>query len=299
MLSLDATRLVTRCSDRSQAAEWVATRNYRTSKWMANPGMPLLNAGWPLVSQYINDIVGTKADRRVLGFDIMNEPSRAGQAVKQCSPTPPTSHVLVARVHRLAPSGSAPPRTASVPPDPSKSHQIPPATSSLFSAPFAGGLVAFVEFAVNYTARYSEDAVTTVDAYSAVPPNLNLIEGALSYHSYYHYSHWHDCMANASDVRSMQGAAAAAQYVTAVQVSQRRERDLPVIVTEFGQSECYCPAAEAIQAAGVGWILWELLLSHDQFGKFQGLLYANGTARSEEEVACLRRLANVSSVSPS
>ena len=38
------------------------------------------STGWKLVSQYIEDVTGAgrKDDPRVLGFDIMNEPSRTG-----------------------------------------------------------------------------------------------------------------------------------------------------------------------------------------------------------------------------
>ena len=85
-------------------------------------------------------------------------------------------------------------------------------------------------------------------------------------------------------MRAMQSQAAAAQLAAAAKL------DKPVVLSEFGQSDCYCPAAEAVQAAGVGWFAWELINDHDQFGAFQGLLFANGTARSEKEVACLKRL---------
>ena len=119
---------------------------------------------------------------------------------------------------------------------------------------------------------------------------------------------WRDCAANASDVRAVQAAAAVSQRAAAAALRK------PVLVSEFGQAECYCPAAEAVQVcgvpsrrlsagsshpcaaeaaqgAGVGWIAWELITAHDQFGAFQGLLFPNGTARSAAEVECLRRLA--------
>lgn len=44
----------------------------------------------------------------------------------------------------------------------------------------------------------------------------------------------------------------------------------PVLVSEMGQFDCYCPAAQGFQSAGVGWIAWELMLEHDQFSSFQG-----------------------------
>ena len=131
--------------------------------------------------------------------------------------------------------------------------------------------------------------LTTIDEYSGVPASIHKAETGLSYHLYYHYSHWHDCE-NAADVRSKHSAAASEHYAFAANFSRVRGIDMPVLASEFGQSECYCPAAQAIQAASVGWILWELMLAHDQFGNFQGLLYANGTARSAEEISCLMRL---------
>lgn len=65
----------------------------------------------------------------------------------------------------------------------------------------------------------------------------------------------------------------------------------PVLVSEMGQFDCYCPAARGFASAGVGWLAWELMLAHDQFSRFQGLLYSNGTARSQKEVECIRQLA--------
>jgi len=49
---------------------------------MANPDMPMLSAdfasGFTLAGAFIDDVVGgvRAADARVLGYDIMNEPSR-------------------------------------------------------------------------------------------------------------------------------------------------------------------------------------------------------------------------------
>ena len=117
-----------------------------------------------------------------------------------------------------------------------------------------------------------------------MPPHVDRLEDGLSYHNYYHYSHWQDCQANKSDVSAHHKAVAAAYYTQAAAIGK------PVLASEFGQSECYCPAATAIQHAGVGWIAWELIAGHDQFGGFQGLFHVNGTARSEAEVKCLRAL---------
>lgn len=67
-----------------------------------------------------------------------------------------------------------------------------------------------------------------------------------------------------------------------------------VLVSEFGQFDCYCPTATGFQSAGVGWIGWELMLEHDQFSTFQGLVYKNGTFRDEAEAECLKSLSTVS-----
>jgi len=65
----------------------------------------------------------------------------------------------------------------------------------------------------------------------------------------------------------------------------------PAIVSEMGQFDCYCPAARGFASVGVGWIAWELMLEHDQFSAFQGMVYKNGTFRSAAERDCLRALA--------
>lgn len=218
-----------------EASTWVATRAYRRSNWMANPGMPMLGAdyasGFALAAAYIDDVAGgaRAGDARLLGFDVMNEPSR--------------------------------------------------------TAPFAGGLARFISFAINRTAASSRAVMTTVDDYSGAPADLHAHETGRSYHHYYHYSRWRDCATNKSDVRASQGAIAAAQYAAAARAGQ------PVLLSEFGQAECYCPAAQAVQAAGVGWIAWELIATHDQFGDFQGLVDASGEPRSVAEVECIKRLA--------
>eukprot|EP00947_MAST-08B_sp_MAST-8B-sp1_P003672 g3672.t1 len=210
--------------------------NYRGGvRWMANPGMLVLGAGapgnWPLVHEYLADVVGAHAgDRRLLGWDVMNEPSR--------------------------------------------------------HAGWAGGLTRFVAAAVNATVKLAGGVPATVDQYAGVPANLaSDLETALSYHSYWHYGKWQDCAGSVGDVQSFQEANGAAYLKAAAAL------DKPVLVSEFGQSDCYCPAATGFQAAGVGWIAWELITSHDQFGDFQGLVHANGTNRSQAEAACLARLA--------
>lgn len=109
-----------------EAAAWVESRAYRHSNWMANPGMPMLGAdftaGFALAGAFIDDVVGgtRAADARLLGYDIMNEPSR--------------------------------------------------------TAPFDGGLAAFIRWALNRTVTLARGVMTTVDAYSAVPPDLTRLE---------------------------------------------------------------------------------------------------------------------------
>ena len=46
-----------------------------------------------------------------------------------------------------------------------------------------------------------------------------------------------------------------------------------------------------LAAAGVGFIAWELMMNHDQFASFQGLVYQNGTFRNETERRCIAELA--------
>ncbi len=156
-----------------------------------------------------------------------------------------------------------------------------------------GSLAPFIKF-VFETLKEMVDpdlkSPRTIDSYHynvSQPDDLDKLETAVSYHNYYHYMDRKAC-ANTSDVQKVQGDLAADMYRRAEKLDQ------PVLISEFGQAECYCPAAQAIQNQGVGWILWELILSHDEFGSFQGLVYANGTARSESEVDCIRALATPS-----
>ena len=68
---------------KAEAAAWVATRAYRSSRWMANPGMPMLGAdfasGFSLAGAFVDDVAGGRRARdvRLLGYDGMNEPGRA------------------------------------------------------------------------------------------------------------------------------------------------------------------------------------------------------------------------------
>ena len=67
-----------------QIASYLRTGAYRSSKWMANPGMYILEddakAGWTLCNDYISAMVGGPRanDSRILGYDVMNEPHRSG-----------------------------------------------------------------------------------------------------------------------------------------------------------------------------------------------------------------------------
>ena len=62
----------------AQIDPWLATGAYKTSDWLANPGMPLVVAGatdgWPLETAFVLDVLGGSRanDSRILGYDIMN-----------------------------------------------------------------------------------------------------------------------------------------------------------------------------------------------------------------------------------
>jgi hypothetical protein len=66
----------------SEIAPWLASKAYRTEKWMANPGIKILaedaSNDWALTDMFLTDVAGGSRanDRRLLGFDVMNEPSR-------------------------------------------------------------------------------------------------------------------------------------------------------------------------------------------------------------------------------
>eukprot|EP00966_Prymnesium_polylepis_P016612 383233-Prymnesium_polylepis.1 len=87
-------------------------------------------------------------------------------------------------------------------------------------APFEGGLATFIAFVINRTAAASRGVHTTVDDYGGVPLDLPSLESAVSYHKYYHYSHWRDCAANVSDVYATQSAAAAEYYATGARLGK-------------------------------------------------------------------------------
>lgn len=64
--------------------DWLKTGAFKSSKWMANPGVTLLTAdsvtNWTTCTEFLEDVVsGPRAnDTRLLGYDIMNEPHRPG-----------------------------------------------------------------------------------------------------------------------------------------------------------------------------------------------------------------------------
>lgn len=161
-------------------------------------------------------------------------------------------------------------------------------------ANFSGGLPGFVDAMVRQTqADGGASAIATVDSYSSawsIAPDLEARERGISAHHYWHYGRWQQCAPNATAVRAWAFQQGTALASTAANRSAGGERDKPALVSEFGQFDCYCPAALGFSEAGVGWIAWELMLQHDQFSRFQGILFANGTARDPAEADCLRGL---------
>jgi len=57
--------------------EFPDLERYREKDWMANPGQNRLGPGhWPALEQYVRDVVGGhKGDRRIVLWDVMNEPT--------------------------------------------------------------------------------------------------------------------------------------------------------------------------------------------------------------------------------
>ena len=186
--------------------------------------------GWALADRFVADVAGGPRanDRRLLGYDVMNEPGRP--------------------------------------------------------APFPGGLPAFIDH-VAAVLGAATDAPFTVDRYRRAPADAEDMERGLSWHDYWRYGQWRSCAARAAGVCHDRAAAGAAY------LADGAARGKPALVSEMGQFDCYCPAARGWQAAGVGFIAWELMLEHDQFSGFQGLVYKNGTFRSEAERRCIADLA--------
>ena len=158
-------------------------------------------------------------------------------------------------------------------------------------AAWPGGLPHFIGAMVNFTKTIALKTLTTVDAYSQAPSDLDAIEGSLSYHSYWEYGKWTDCETQAATVCTDQEGTGGT-YMAAAKALNKN-----VLVSEMGQFNCYCPSAHGLTSAGVGWIAWELMLEHDQFSKFQGMVYKNGTWRSDAERACLKAMASPGYVS--
>lgn len=63
---------------------YMASRQYRNASWLENPGMPVLDfdvkRGFELSRRFAAAVTGGSRanDRRILGYDIMNEPHRGG-----------------------------------------------------------------------------------------------------------------------------------------------------------------------------------------------------------------------------
>ena len=159
-----------------------------------------------------------------------------------------------------------------------------PRTRAGRQAPFAGGLPGFIDHVFSVLDKLT-DVLYTVDHYGQVPADTEDVERGLSWHNYWHYGQPQMCAANAAEICNDQAAAGRAYLADAA------KRNKPALVSEMGQFDCYCPAARGWQAAGVGWIAWELMMEHDQFVAFQGMVYKNGTWRNETERKCIAGLA--------
>jgi hypothetical protein len=153
------------------------------------------------------------------------------------------------------------------------------------TAPFPGGLPGFISHVFGVLAN-TTSVRFTVDKYKLAPVNTEDAETGLSWHNYWHYGHWESCAVNAAEICNDQAEAGAAYLADA------KKWGKPALVSEMGQFNCYCPAAHGWQAAGVGFIAWELVLEHDQFSSFQGLVYKNGTFRNQTERQCIADLAS-------
>ena len=76
----------------SDIAAWLATKAYQDEKWMANPGMKILAEdtanNWALTDKFLSDLAGSHRsnDKRLLGYDVMNEPGVLPATFSPCSP---------------------------------------------------------------------------------------------------------------------------------------------------------------------------------------------------------------------
>ncbi len=65
--------------DVNAEASWIADSRYRNMSWMPNPGPAIVDkgpAGWTKLDEYVSELVTAhKSDKRVLGWDVMNEPA--------------------------------------------------------------------------------------------------------------------------------------------------------------------------------------------------------------------------------
>lgn len=65
-----------------------------------------------------------------------------------------------------------------------------------------------------------------------------------------------------------------------------------VFNSEFGMDGCYCGAVAGLADAGVGWILWELMVGGDVFRNITGIVNPDGSPRSAVEAACIHDAAD-------
>ena len=68
--------------DVNAEASWIPDAKYRNMTWIPNPGPAIVDAGpagWGQLEAYVTQLVTAhKADERVLGWDVMNEPAFGG-----------------------------------------------------------------------------------------------------------------------------------------------------------------------------------------------------------------------------
>jgi hypothetical protein len=71
--------------DVNAEASWIADGRYRNMSWMPNPGPAIVDkgpTGWTQLDAYVSELVTAhKSDKRVLGWDVMNEPNFADKMI--------------------------------------------------------------------------------------------------------------------------------------------------------------------------------------------------------------------------
>lgn len=219
------------------------------------------------LEQYLRAAVGAHADSpQILGFDVCNECYFTGhgaqaqlEALKQ----------LIGAVHGLAPRG------------------CPPRGAQWDSALAWSALALNNPASAARTGRYSAGKFTTTGMgdYGLWPGEMEQADwvDVVSFHSYNgNQTDFH------RNVQELRGKATAAGKVLgfASEVMNRPWDPL-------------CGDLAVLQAEGLGWFAWELMISDSGWGVpkckgcpiYQGLLWPNGTAYNEEELSCIRAAA--------